>query len=164
MENRVFENQLEYRETCLFRYYLYFRRIKWEVAKANMTKVITICCRSVTKLCPTLYNPVSYSNPGSSVLPYLLEFAQIHIYWVSDAIQPSHTLPPSSPFAFNLPPHHSLFQWIGSSQLFPSGGQSIRASALATVLSMNSQGWFSLGLTGLISVDLILCSHNVNLI
>ena len=31
---------------------------------------------------------------------------------------------------------------------FTSGGQSIGASASASVLSMNSQGWFPLGLTG----------------
>ena len=38
------------------------------------------------------------------------------------------------------------------SQLFISHGQSIRASALASVLPVNIQGWFSLGLTGLISL------------
>ena len=38
------------------------------------------------------------------------------------------------------------------SQLFASGGQSIRASASALVLPMNIQGWFPLGLTGLISL------------
>ena len=38
------------------------------------------------------------------------------------------------------------------SQLFASGGQSIRASA--TVFPMNIQGWFPLGLTGLISLQL----------
>ena len=37
------------------------------------------------------------------------------------------------------------------SQLFASGGQSIGASASAIVLPMNIQGWFPLGLTGLIS-------------
>jgi len=37
------------------------------------------------------------------------------------------------------------------SQLFTSGGQNIGASASATVVSMNIQGWFPLGLTGLIS-------------
>ena len=35
---------------------------------------------------------------------------------------------------------------------FTSGGQSIRASALASVLPVNIQGWFPLGLTGLISL------------
>ena len=37
------------------------------------------------------------------------------------------------------------------SQLFTSGDQSIGASTLATVLPKNIQGWFPLGLTGLIS-------------
>ena len=36
--------------------------------------------------------------------------------------------------------------------LFTSGGQSIRASASASVLPMNIQGWFPLGWTGLISM------------
>ena len=39
------------------------------------------------------------------------------------------------------------------SQLLASGGQSIGASASASVLPMNIQGWFSLGLTGLISLQ-----------
>ena len=38
------------------------------------------------------------------------------------------------------------------SQLFASGGQSIGASASASVLPMNIQGWFPLGFTGLISL------------
>ena len=45
----------------------------------------------------------------------------------------------------------SLFQWV--SWLFESGGQSIGASASATVLAMNVQGWFPLGLTGLIPLQ-----------
>ena len=36
------------------------------------------------------------------------------------------------------------------SQLFASGGQSVRISASAPVLPVNIQGWYSLGLTGLI--------------
>ena len=39
------------------------------------------------------------------------------------------------------------------SQLFTSGGQSIGASASASVFPMTIQGWFSLGLTGLISLQ-----------
>ena len=38
------------------------------------------------------------------------------------------------------------------SQFFPSDGQSIRVSSLASVLPMNIQGWFPLGVTGLISL------------
>ena len=39
------------------------------------------------------------------------------------------------------------------SQFFASGGQSIGVSASASVLSMNIQDWFSLGLTGWISLQ-----------
>ena len=35
-------------------------------------------------------------------------------HWVSDAIQPSHPLSPSSPPAFNLSLHQGLLQWVSS--------------------------------------------------
>ena len=54
-------------------------------------------------------------TPGFLVLHYVQEFAQTHIHWVGDAIQPSHPLSPSSPPALNLSQHQGLFQWIGSS-------------------------------------------------
>ena len=43
------------------------------------------CC-SVTKLCLTLCEHMDCSMPGSSVLHYLLEFAQLRVPRVSDAI------------------------------------------------------------------------------
>ena len=42
------------------------------------------------------------------------EFAQTHIHWVSDAIQPSHPLLLPSPPAFNLSKHQGVFQWVSS--------------------------------------------------
>ena len=57
----------------------------------------------------------------------------------------------AAPFSFCL----QSFPASGSfpmSRLFASGGQSIRASASTPVLSMNIQGWFPIGLTGLISL------------
>ena len=39
------------------------------------------------------------------------------------------------------------------SRFFTSGGQSIGVSASASILPMNNQGWFPLGLTGLISLQ-----------
>ena len=47
---------------------------------------------------------------GIPVPHHLPEFAQDHVYWISDVIQPSHPLSPSSPSAFNLSQHQSLFQ------------------------------------------------------
>ena len=43
----------------------------------------------------------------------ILEFAQIHVHWVSHAIQPSHLLSPLFPLALNLSHHLYLFQWVG---------------------------------------------------
>ena len=47
---------------------------------------------SVTKSRPTLCDPLGCSMPGSSVLHYLLEFAQTHVHWVSEAIWTSRLL------------------------------------------------------------------------
>ena len=66
---------------------------------------------------------------------------------VSDAIQPSHPLSSPSPPAFSLSQHQGLFQWISSS---PQVAKSFGASASSSVLSMNIQGWFPVGLIGLI--------------
>ena len=51
------------------------------------------CC-SAAKSCPTLCDPLDCGIPGSSVLHYLPDSAQIHVHWVGDAIQPSHPLSP----------------------------------------------------------------------
>ena len=59
---------------------------------------------SVAKSCRTLFNAMDFSTPGFPFLQYLLEFAQIHVHWVRDAIQPSHPLLPPSP-ALNLAQH-----------------------------------------------------------
>ena len=45
------------------------------------------------------------SMPGSPVHHQLLEIAQTHVHWISDAIQPSHPLSSPSPAAFNLSQH-----------------------------------------------------------
>ena len=47
--------------------------------------------------------------PGFPVHHQLPELAQIHVYQVSDAIQPSHPLLSPSPPAFNLSQHWGLF-------------------------------------------------------
>ena len=62
----------------------------------------------------TLCDPMDCSTPGFPVLHCLLEFAQTHVHWFGDAIQPSHPLLPSSPPALNLPQHQSLFQLVCS--------------------------------------------------
>ena len=55
------------------------------------------------------------STPGLLVHHQLPEFTQIHVHYVSDAIQTSHPLSSPSPPIFNLSQHQGLFQWASSS-------------------------------------------------
>ena len=64
--------------------------------------------------CLTVCHPMDCGMPGFPVPHYLLEFAQVHVHWIDDTLQPSHALPLSS-FAFNLAQCQGLFQWVGSS-------------------------------------------------
>ena len=97
-----------------------------------------------------LWNPVDCSTSGFLFLHYLPEFAQTHVHWVSDAIQPSHPLLPSSPTALNLSQHQGLFQWIDSLRQVAKG--------LELQLQHQSFQWifksqFPLGWTGWISLE-----------
>ena len=93
--------------------------------------------------------PMNWSMPGFLAF---LEFAQTHVHWVGDAIQPSF-LSSVTPFSSCLQSFPASGSFPMSCQLFASGGQSIGASGSTSVLPMNIQGWFHLGLTGLISLQ-----------
>ena len=64
---------------------------------------------SVSKLCLTLCDPMDRSTPGFPVIHHLPEFAQTHVYGVSDTIRPSHSLSPHSPPALKLSQDQDLF-------------------------------------------------------
>ena len=89
--------------------------------------------------------PIDCNMPGFPVLHCLPEFTQIHLHWVSDANKLS--LPPYShlPLIFR-----SIRVFWNESDLWI---QSIGASASASFLPMNNQGWFPLGWTGWISLQ-----------
>ena len=104
------------------------------------------CCCSVAKSRLTLRDPWTAACPAPlspSISQSLLKLCPLS-QWCSLTILSSAT-----PFSFCF---HS-FSASGSfpmSQLFKSGGQSIAAST--SVLPINIQGWFPLGLIGLISL------------
>ena len=64
---------------------------------------------SVSKLYLTVCDPMNCSTRGFPVLHHLLEFTQIHVHWVSDAIQPSHPLLPSSLLLPSIFPRKRVF-------------------------------------------------------
>ena len=79
--------------------------------------------------------------PGFLVLHYCLKFAQAHIHWVANAIQPSHSLLPLFPPVFNLSQHQGLFP---VSRLFASdacrgiccSGSQMLAAKIPSVLQL----------------------------
>ena len=77
---------------------------------------------SVAQLCLTLCNSMDCSSPGFPVHHQLLEFAQTHACWVSDAIQPSPLSCPSPPAFFCDSALHSRWPkyWSFSFSISPS--------------------------------------------
>ena len=75
---------------------------QWRFRLLQITPYLCCCWSSVAKLYPLLCDPMNCSTPGFPVLYHLLEFAQTHVHWISDVIQPSHPLFSPSPLALRL--------------------------------------------------------------
>ena len=110
------------------------------------TSLWNSCC-SVAKLCLILqayglqHARLSYPSLSPRICSNSCPLCQ----WCHPTISPSIALFSSCLQSFPAPGSFPM------SQLFPSGGQSIGASA--SILPMNIQGWFPLGSTGLISLQ-----------
>ena len=123
----------------------YIQMVNKNTTRCSASLVIQF--RSVTQSYLPLCDPVDCSTPGFPVHHQFLEFVQTHVHRVSEAILTT---------SFSIVPFSSCLQSFPASgsfpmsQLFTSGGQRVEASASASVLPMNIQDWFSLGLTGLI--------------
>ena len=84
---------------------------------------------SVARSCPTPCDPMDCNTPGFPALHYLLEFAETHVHWVGDAIQP-HELSTCS----NSVPCHYL--WLVSFCIqFSTFSQAINTSLSLPVFS-----------------------------
>ena len=108
---------------------------------------ILCCCCSVTQLGPTLIHGLQHARlpcplPSPRVCLNSCPLRQWNHPTTSSSVIPFSFCLQSFPASGSFP-----MRW-----LFTSGGQSIGISASASVLSMNIQGWFPLGLTGLISL------------
>ena len=104
---------------------------------------------SVAQSCLTLWDPMDCSTPGSLSIANsqsLLKLMSIV------SVMPFNHLILCRPLLLqpSILPSIRVFQM---SQFFPSGGQSIGVSALASVFPMNIQDWFPLGLTDWISLQ-----------
>ena len=88
------------------------------------------------------------STPGFPVLYHLLELAQTHVHWV---MMPSNHLILCS-LLLLMPSIFASIRVFSNELALAWHGLSTGASASASVLPMTSQGWFPLGLTGMISL------------
>ena len=105
---------------------------------------------SVAQSCSTLCSPMNCNTPGLPIHHQLPEFTKTYVHWVGDAIQPSHPLSFPSPPTLNLSQHQGHLNEPALRIRWPK----YWVSASASVLPVNIQDWFLLGLTGLISFDL----------
>ena len=89
------QNYLEKEKQSWRHHASWFQTIKETLIKILwlLFKSLSLDC-SVVQLRPIFCDPMDCSMPGFPFLHYFLEFAQTHIYWVSDVIQPSHPLSP----------------------------------------------------------------------
>ena len=113
-------------------------------------KLVVYCC-SVAKLCPTLCDPrgLQHSRLPCPSLSLRVSSDTCPLNgWCYLAISSSVT--PFPTFLQSFPASRSFL--MSGFFLFSSGGQNIGISASASVLPVNSQGWFPIGLTGLISL------------
>ena len=109
------------------------------------------CCSVAQSLCHvwlfvtpwTSAHQASSPSPSAVVCSSSCSLSQ----WCHPTI--SSSVIPLSPFPQSFPASGSF----PMSPLFASGGQSIGASALASVLPMHIQDWFPLGWTGWISLQ-----------
>ena len=85
----------------------------------NVLLLIICCCCLFTQSSLTLCSPVDCSMLAFPVLHYLPGFAQTHVHWIGDAIQPFHPLSPPIllPSVFLSIKRSSPVIW-----LFTSGG------------------------------------------
>ena len=72
-----------------------------------MFLVVAAVVQSLSRV--QLYYPMDSSTSGLPILHHLPKFVQVHVHCISNAIQPSHPLMPSSLPAFNLSQYQGLF-------------------------------------------------------
>ena len=89
------------------------------------------------------------STPGFPIHHQLPGLAQAHVHQLSDAIQPTLPLHPLLP----LPSIFLRVRVFSSESVLCISGQTIEASASASVLPMNTQDRFPLWWTGLIPLQ-----------
>ena len=118
----------------------------WEQGTEQSFCPHTVVVQSLS-LVWTLFEPMDCSTPGFPVLHHLPEFAQTHVHWVGDAIQLSQPLLP----LFLLPSVFPSIRVFSSESALLIRWPKYWSFSFGISPSDEYQGWFPLGLTGLIA-------------
>ena len=108
---------------------------------------VSVCCGcSVTQSCLTLWDPTMH---GAS-LPFTISWSLLKLMFI-ELLMPSNHLILCHPLLL-LPSIFLSIRVFSNESVICIRWPNIGVSASASVLPMNIQGWFPLGLTGLISL------------
>ena len=114
----------------------------------KLVTVLGCCCCSVIQLCLALYNPMN----DQACLSFMLSWSLFKLMSI-ESVKPSNHLILCCPLLFLPSIFPSIRVFSNESTIcvnIDASGQSIGTSASASVLPMNIQDWFPLGLTCLI--------------
>ena len=135
---------------------------KWEPIAATSSQLHIQWCEggslklakvgaAVQSLSPVWLFVTSWTAAHQASLSFTISQSLLKLVSIVSMMPPNHLIL-CHPLLL-LPSIFPSIRVFSMSRLFASGGQSIGASASASVLPMNIQGWFPLGLTGLISLQ-----------
>ena len=126
--------------------------LRWQLVSLLLAapgKNLSYICILILRLVQSLVVSDSLQPHGLAARQASLSFtiSLEFVHWIGDATHPSHPLLTPSPLALNISQYQGLFQWVSSLH------QVAKILELPqSVLPMNIQGWFPLGLTGLIAL------------
>ena len=115
----------------------------------KLNNACACCCCLVAEPFPTFCEPMNCSMPGFLVLHH--RWSLLKLLSIESVIPHSHLI---LCHPLLLPSIFPSIRVFPKELVLRNGGQTIGASALASILPVNIQDWFPLGLTGLISLQL----------
>ena len=123
-------------------FFFFNLKIVWCLDSVVSLQLLVLFCCSVAELClfSTLWT-AAHQASLSFISWRLLKLMSIELVMPSNHLILCHPL-------LLLPSIFPSIRAFSDESVFESGGQSIGASASASVLRMNIRGWFPLGLTG----------------
>ena len=157
---RIISQHSSVQESCLFPCALY--KLAEEIVYLRIIEIIPIPCRIICHFSSDwlLSSFQSHSCVWFFAIPWTATYQtslSITNSWSLlkllsiELVMPSNHLILCCYFSSHLQSFPAWGSFLNS-QFFTSGGQSIGISASASILPMNIQDWFPLGLTGLISL------------